>query len=64
VFWLIFAITLGLMPYSPEPHVWEKLKWILSGANDMRAIDWIDFILHATPWIGFIATSIRKAVKS
>jgi hypothetical protein len=25
---LIIALTLGLAPFVPEPHVWEKLKML------------------------------------
>lgn len=49
--WLVIALTLGLAPFTPEPHVWEKIKWILSGADGMRPIDWFDFLMHGTPWV-------------
>jgi len=52
--WLVLALTLGLAPFTPEPHVWEKLKWILSGAEGMRIVDWLDFTMHGTPWIMLI----------
>ena len=63
VFWLLFALTLGLMPYTPEPHIWEKIKWIFSGAEGMRPLDWFDFFLHGTPWIFLMATIFRKIIK-
>ena len=56
--WLIASITLGLAPFSPEPHVWEKIKWVASGAEGMRAIDWFDLVLHGTPWVMLIVSSI------
>ncbi len=47
---LLAALTLGLAPFVPEPHVWEKLK--LLGAGDLvRPIDIFDLLLHATPWL-------------
>ncbi|MGI9228217.1 MAG: hypothetical protein ACR2PU_05440 [Gammaproteobacteria bacterium] len=49
--WIVICLTLGLAPFTPEPHIWEKLKWIANGANGMRAIDWFDVFLHGTPWI-------------
>ncbi len=49
------------MPYTPEPHIWEKLKWIAAGAEAMKPIDWFDFVLHGSPWIFFIISIIRKA---
>ena len=63
VFWLLFALTLGLMPYTPEPHIWEKIKWIFAGAEGMQPLDWFDFLLHATPWILLIATIFRMIIK-
>lgn len=46
---IIAALTLGLAPFSPEPHIWEKLKMLAAG--DLRKpIDIFDFLLHATPW--------------
>ena len=38
-FALIASLTLGLAPFSPEPHIWGKLKWILGGANGMQLMD-------------------------
>jgi len=64
VFWLIFALTLGLMPYTPEPHVWEKLKWIFAGAQGMKPLDWFDFFLHGTPWLLFVVSLVKKLVKT
>lgn len=46
---ILAALTLGLAPFSPEPHVWEKLKLLAAGAL-VRPIDIFDLVLHATPW--------------
>lgn len=61
--WLIISLTLGLAPFTPEPHLWEKIKWISAGAKGMRAIDWFDFLLHGTPWVMLVITSILKLKK-
>ena len=58
--WLVIALTLGLAPFTPEPHVWEKLKWIISGADGMRIIDWLDFLMHSTPWVALVISIIVK----
>ena len=58
--WLLISLTLGLAPFSPEPHIWEKIKWIMAGAEGMRAIDWFDFLLHGTPWVMLVISSIVK----
>lgn len=58
--WLIASLTLGLAPFFPEPHLWEKIKWVSAGANGMRAIDWFDLLMHGTPWIMLGASLIVK----
>ncbi|MCB1792508.1 MAG: RND transporter [Gammaproteobacteria bacterium] len=47
---LIAALTLGLAPFLPEPHVWEKLKMLADGTLS-RPIDIFDLLLHGTPWL-------------
>ena len=46
---IIAALTLGLAPFFPEPHIWEKLK-LLAAGDLRRPIDMFDLLLHATPW--------------
>ena len=45
---LVVAVLLGLAPFRPEPHLWEKLKMLASGTL-VRPIDIFDLLLHATP---------------
>lgn len=47
---LIIALTLGLAPFAPEPHVWEKLKMLASGSLS-KPIDIFDLFLHGVPWL-------------
>lgn len=55
---LLAALTLGLAPFVPEPHVWEKLK--LLGSGDLvRPIDIFDLLLHATPWVLLAVRVVR-----
>lgn len=68
-FWTLVSLTLGLMPFEPEPHIWGKLKWISGGAVGMRMIDWFDVLLHGLPWamlfisLGvFISNKIEQTV--
>ena len=49
--WLMLSLTLGLAPFVPEPHIWGKLRWILGGAEGMQLMDWLDFVMHGTPWL-------------
>ena len=47
---LVIALTLGLAPFSPQPHVLEKLNMLFSG-DLSKPIDIFDLILHGTPWV-------------
>jgi len=47
---LVAALTLGLAPFVPEPHVWEKLK-LLAAGHLVRPIDIFDLFLHGAPWV-------------
>lgn len=62
-YYLIASCTLGLAPFSPEPHIWGKLKWIAGGAHDMQAMDWFDVLLHGTPWVLLLSSLILMAVE-
>jgi len=42
------AAVLALAPFSPEPHLWEKLKMLFAGTLS-RPIDIFDLFLHGTP---------------
>ena len=42
------AIILALAPFTPEPHLWEKLKMLFSGTLS-QPIDIFDLFLHGTP---------------
>jgi hypothetical protein len=47
---IVFCLTLGLAPFAPEPHLWEKLKMLAAGEL-VKPIDIFDLLLHGTPWI-------------
>ena len=47
---VLAALTLGLAPFLPEPHIWEKLKMLAAG-NLTRPLDIFDLALHAAPWL-------------
>ena len=47
---IIAALTLGLAPFFPEPHIWEKLKMLVAG-DLAKPIDIFDLVLHAAPWL-------------
>ncbi len=48
---VLLCLTIGLVPFFPEPHIWGKLKWIAGGANGMGIQDWFDVLLHGFLWI-------------
>jgi hypothetical protein len=47
---VILCLTLGLAPFLPEPHIWEKLKMLLSGTL-IEPVDFFDLLMHAFPFI-------------
>ncbi len=55
---ILACILLGLAPFFPEPHIWEKLKMLSSGTLN-RPLDIFDLILHSTPFIVLILKLIR-----
>ena len=46
---VLISLTLGLAPFFPEPHVWEKLKMLADGTL-ARPIDIFDLLMHGAPW--------------
>ena len=59
---VIACLSLGLAPFSPLPHVVEKLGMLLRGQL-VRPIDWFDLVLHGSPWavlIGKAGVTLRR----
>ncbi len=48
---LLASLSLGLAPFSPEPHVVGKVRWVLGGAEGMGGADWFDLVMHGAPWV-------------
>lgn len=57
---LVLALTLGLAPFMPEPHIWEKLKMLAAG-DLVRPIDIFDLLMHGIPWLLLFAKLGRMA---
>ncbi len=55
---IVLALTLGLAPFVPEPHVVEKLGMLFSGQLS-KPIDIFDLFLHGTPWLLLVFKLIR-----
>ncbi len=47
---IVVALTLGLAPFVPEPHIVEKLGMLFSGELS-KPIDIFDLFLHGSPWL-------------
>jgi len=58
---IIAALTLGLAPFFPEPHIWEKLKMLIAG-DLAKPIDIFDLVLHAAPWLLLLLKVLREIV--
>jgi hypothetical protein len=61
---LLACLTLGLAPYTPEPHIVGKLRWALGGAAGMQWIDWGDLLFHAIPWLLLIRLIVLRFRRS
>ena len=55
---ILACVLLGLAPFFPEPHIWEKLKMLAAG-DLSRPLDIFDLVLHASPFIVLILKLIR-----
>lgn len=55
---IVLCLTLGLAPFVPEPHIWEKLKMLANGELN-RAIDIFDLVFHGVPWLLLVVKAVR-----
>jgi hypothetical protein len=56
---LPLAVVLALAPFSPEPHLVEKLGMLLNGTL-ARPIDIFDLFLHGTPALLVVVKLARR----
>jgi hypothetical protein len=56
------ALVLGLAPFYPEPHLWEKLKMLAAGTLT-RPIDIFDLFLHGLPLV-LLAVKLARGGRS
>jgi len=47
---VVLCLTLGLAPFTPLPHLLEKLKMLVSGEL-VEPVDIFDLLLHGSPWM-------------
>ena len=55
---LPIAVVLALAPFTPEPHLWEKLKMLAAGEL-VKPIDIFDLFLHGTPLVLVVLKLLR-----
>lgn len=55
------ALWLGLAPFAPEPHLWEKLKMLAAGTL-ARPIDIFDLFLHGVPVVLLALKLVRTVL--
>jgi len=60
---VIGAFALGLAPFVPEPHLWEKLKMLANGTLS-RPIDIFDMFFHAALPILLVVRLVRDYLGS
>lgn len=53
------SATLGLAPFSPEPHLVEKLRWLATG-QPFAPIDVFDLLMHGAPFVWLAWTLWRR----
>ena len=58
---VVLTLTLGLAPFYPEPHLWEKLKMLFQGTLT-RPLDIFDFVLHGSAPLLLILKLLRMAM--
>lgn len=46
----MLALTLGLAPFFPEPHLFEKVRMLTQGQL-VKPVDIFDLLMHLTPWL-------------
>lgn len=60
---VVVAVLFGLAPFSPQPHLWEKLNMLVNGTLT-RPIDIFDLVLHASPSVLVALKLIRMRQRS
>ncbi len=60
---IVLCLTLGLAPFTPEPHIWEKLRMLVAG-DLRRPVDIFDMLFHGLPWLVALAKGLRQLRQS
>ena len=55
---LVVAVFFALVPFQPEPHLFEKLR-MLSAGTLTRPIDIFDLFMHSMPALLLVIRLVR-----
>ncbi|MBT8127485.1 MAG: hypothetical protein HKP12_07425 [Gammaproteobacteria bacterium] len=55
---LVVAVLIALLPFQPEPHLFEKIRMLYNG-DLVRPIDIFDLLLHSLPLVLLAIRLIR-----
>lgn len=60
---IMATIMLGLAPFVPEPHLFEKVKMLIDGSL-VKPIDIFDLLMHGAPAILLTFKLFRESTKA
>lgn len=59
---IAICVLLGGAPFTPEPHLLEKLRMLVQGTLS-RPIDIFDLVMHGAPFLLLAAKIARVATR-
>ncbi|MCW8827122.1 MAG: RND transporter [Gammaproteobacteria bacterium] len=59
---VLISLMLGLAPFFPEPHLFEKVRMLFNGSLS-KPIDIFDLLMHGAPVVILSIKLIREAQK-
>ncbi len=57
---VVMSLLLGLAPFTPEPHLFEKIRLLFAGALS-KPIDIFDLLMHGSPVVLLVLKLARMA---
>jgi hypothetical protein len=60
---VVMSFLLGLAPFTPEPHLIGKIRWVMGGATGMQPIDWGDLAMHGAPIVVLTFALIARVIE-
>ncbi len=57
---IVLCVLLGGAPFTPEPHLVEKLRMLMQGTL-VQPIDIFDLVMHGAPFLLLFAKIARSA---